>query len=107
MDLHFAHQLAHHGGAFLEGSTCVSTLGALWIERHFAQAIIEQDQTTVGDSKFRQTNRLRSKVKSDQARRSGHGVKALNRNHEMPKQISSSRYKKRNELHGQVRLRRK
>jgi hypothetical protein len=29
---------------------------------------------------------LRAEVKSDQARRSGHGVKALNRNSKMPNQ---------------------
>ena len=54
---------------------CIATLPGLWIERHFAQAIIHQDQTAVGDSEFGKTNRLRSEVKSDQARRSGHGLK--------------------------------
>ena len=58
----------------------------LWIERHFAQAIIHEDQTAVGDSEFGNPNRLRSEVKSDQACRSGHGVKGLNRNSKMLKQ---------------------
>jgi hypothetical protein len=39
----------------------------------------------VGESEFGNTNRLGSEVKSDQARRSGHGVKGLNRNSKMPK----------------------
>ena len=69
---------------------CVATLPGLWIERHFAQAIIHQGQTAVGDSEFRKTKRLRSEVKCDQARRSGHGIKALNRNSKMPKQISTN-----------------
>ena len=65
---------------------CITTLPGLWIKRHFAQAIIHQNQTAVGDSEFGNTNRLRSEVKSNQARRSGHGVKGLNRNSKMPKQ---------------------
>jgi hypothetical protein len=40
----------------------------------------------VGDPEFGNTNRLRSEVKSDQACRTGHGVKALNRNCKMPNQ---------------------
>jgi hypothetical protein len=43
-------------------------------------------QRAVGDSEFGNPNRLRSEVKSDQARRSGHGVKGLNRNSKMLKQ---------------------
>ena len=65
---------------------CIATLPGLWIERHFVQAIIHEDQTAVGDSEFGNPNRLRSEVKSDQARRSGHGVKGLNRNSKMLKQ---------------------
>jgi hypothetical protein len=59
--------------------------GSDWA-RQFAQTIIHEDQTAVGESEFGKTNRLRSEVKSDQARRSGHGVKGLNRNSKMPKQ---------------------
>jgi hypothetical protein len=66
---------------------CVATLTGLWIERHFAKAIIHENQTPVDESEFGNTNRLGSEVKSDQARRSGHGVKGLNRNYKMPKQI--------------------
>jgi hypothetical protein len=65
---------------------CVATLPGLRIERHFAQAIIHEDQTAVGHSEFGKTDRLRSEVKSDQAGRSGHGVKGLDRNSKMPKQ---------------------
>ena len=65
---------------------CVATLPGLWIERHFVQAIIHEDQTAVSDSEFGKPNRLRSEVKSDQACWCGHGVKGLNRNSKMPKQ---------------------
>src|SRR5437667_3550742 len=65
---------------------CIATVTGVWIDRHFVQAIIHEDQTAVGDSEFGNTNRLRSEVKSDQARRSGHGVKGLNRNCKMQKQ---------------------
>jgi hypothetical protein len=71
---------------------CITALPGLWIKRHFAQAIIHQNQTAVSDSEFGNTNRLRSEVKSNQARRSGHGGKGLNRNYEMPKQISTVNY---------------
>src|SRR5258705_10097823 len=64
---------------------CIATVPGLWIERHFVQTIIYKDQTAMGDSEFGNPNRLRSEVKSDQARRSGHGVKGLNRNSKMPK----------------------
>jgi hypothetical protein len=67
---------------------CIATVPGLWIERHFVQAIIHEDQTAVGDSEFGNPNRLRSEVNSDQAGRSGHGVKGLNRNSKMPNQIS-------------------
>ena len=56
------------------------------LERKFAKAIIYENQTAVGESEFGNTNRLRSEVKSDQARRSLHCVKGLNRNSKMPKQ---------------------
>ena len=46
---------------------CVATQTRFRIKRHFAQAIIQQDQAPMGDSEFRKTNRLRSEVKSDQA----------------------------------------
>jgi hypothetical protein len=36
----------------------------------------------VADSEFGNTNRVRSEVECDQACRSGHGVKGLNRRHE-------------------------
>ena len=62
---------------------------ALRIERRFAETIIHQDQTAVGDSEFGETERLRSEVKCDQARRCGHRVKALNCNSKMRKQIST------------------
>src|SRR5882724_5515227 len=65
---------------------CIATVTGLGIERHFVQAIIHEDQTAVGDSEFGNPNRLRSAVNSDQARRSWHGVKALNRNCKMLKQ---------------------
>ena len=65
---------------------CIATVTGLWIERHFVQAIIHEDQTAVGDSEFGNTNRLRSEVNSDQAGRSGHLVKGLNRNCKMLKQ---------------------
>ena len=68
---------------------CVATLPGLRIQRHFAQAIIHQDQAAVGDSEFGKTNGLRSKVKCDQALRCAHRVKGLNRNYKMPKQIST------------------
>src|SRR5206468_12488397 len=64
---------------------CVATVTGLWIDRHFVQAIIHEDQTAVGDSEFGNTYRLRSEVKSDQARRSGHSVKGLNRNSKIQK----------------------
>ncbi len=47
----------------------------LRVERHLSQAVIDQHQTAMGDSKFGNTNRLRSEVEGDQARRTGHGVK--------------------------------
>jgi hypothetical protein len=56
------------------------------------QTIIHEDQTAVGDSEFGNPNRLRSEVKNDQAGRSGHGVKGLNRNSKMPKQNFYSEY---------------
>src|SRR6266446_1222130 len=65
---------------------CIATVTGLGIERHFVQAIIHKDQTAAGDSEFGNPNRLRSEVKSDQARRSRHGVKGLNRNSKMQKQ---------------------
>jgi hypothetical protein len=68
---------------------CIATVPGLWIERHFVQAIIHQDQTAAGDSEFGNTNRLRSEVKSDQAGWAGHGVKALNCNSKMQNQIST------------------
>src|SRR5438132_5701958 len=80
---------------------CIATVTGVWIERHFVQTIIHEDQTAVGDSEFGNTNRLRSEVKSDQARRSGHGVKALNRNYQMPKQISTAGNRKQNHSIGQ------
>ena len=58
------------------------TLPGLGIERPFAQPIIYQDQTTVGGSKFRETDCLRSEIEGNQARRWGHGVNAL-RNRKM------------------------
>ena len=70
----------------------ITTLPGLWIEGHFAQTIIYEDQTAVCDSEFGNTDRLRSEVKSNQARRSGHGVKGLNRNSKMPNQISRTKY---------------
>ena len=39
--------------------------------------IIYEDQTTVDGSKFRETERLRPQVQSNQARWFGHGVKGL------------------------------
>ena len=65
---------------------CIATVPGLWIERHLVQAIIHKDQTAVGGSEFGNPNRLRSEVKSDQARRSWHGIKGLNRNCKMLKQ---------------------
>src|SRR5438067_13670127 len=64
---------------------CIATVTGLGIERYFMQAIIHKDQTAVADSEFGNTYRLRSEVKSDQARRSGHGVKGLNRNSKIQK----------------------
>ena len=84
MDLHFAHHFAQHGARFVQRNLRVSTLACLRIERRFAQPIIYQDQTAGGGSKFRETDRLRSEIEGDQARRSGHGVKALDRNPKMP-----------------------
>jgi hypothetical protein len=52
-------------------------LAGFRIEEHFAEAIINEDQTAVGDSELCKTQRLRSEVEGDQARGSGHGVKAL------------------------------
>ena len=54
---------------------CIATLTGLWIERHFAQAIIHEDQTAVGDSEFGNTNRVRSEVECDQACRPGMALK--------------------------------
>src|SRR6478672_9693632 len=56
---------------------CLATLPRLRIERHFAQSIIHQSQTAMGDSEFRKTNRLRSEVQSDQACWGRHGVQWL------------------------------
>ena len=85
MNLHFVHHFAQNGGRFVQREVRVTTLAGLRIEGRFAQPIIYEDQTAADRSKFRETDRLRSEVESDQARRSGHGVKALNRNYKMPK----------------------
>src|SRR4029077_4516324 len=98
-NLHLVHHLAQHAGALLQRNMCVATLPGLWIERQFAEAIIHENQTAVGDSEFGNTNRLRSEVKSDQARRSGHGVKGVNRNSKMPKKNFSAKY---NQVEGVV-----
>jgi hypothetical protein len=90
----YGHGAADVAGAALNaGATalCVATVPGVWIEWHFAQAIIHEDQPAVDGSEFRKTKRLRSEVESDQARRSGHGVKALNRNSKMPNQISNAK----------------
>jgi len=31
---------------------CIATVPGLWIDRHFVQAIIHEDQTAVGNSEF-------------------------------------------------------
>jgi hypothetical protein len=90
MNLHFPHHFAQNGGRFVQGEVRVTTLPGLRIEGRFAQPIIYEDKTAVDRSKFRETDRLRSEVESDQTRRAGHGVKALNRNYKMPKQISTA-----------------
>ena len=84
MDLHFAHDFAQHGTRFVQRNLHVSTLACIWIKRRFAQPIFYQDQASSGGSKFREIDRLRSEIEGDQARRSGHGVKALDRNPKMP-----------------------
>src|SRR5215208_209718 len=67
---------------------CFATLPGLRVERQFAQPIIHQSQTAVAHSEFGKTKRLRSQIKTDQACWCGHRLKGLNRNSEMPKQIS-------------------
>jgi hypothetical protein len=78
--------LAQNGGRIVQREVSLAALSRLGIKGRLAQMIIHQHQTAVGHSKFCETDRLRSEVKSDQARWSGHGVKGLNRNLKMPKQ---------------------
>jgi len=74
--------LAHYSGALPQRNVRIATVPRLWIERYFAQALIQEDQSAVSNSEFRETDRLRSEVKTDQTRRSGHGDKGLNRRNE-------------------------
>src|ERR1051325_7778744 len=84
MNLHLAHHLSQHPGCLRQSNVRIASLAGLWMKGRFAQPIIDEGQTSMRATKFREADCLRSQVEGDQTRWSGHGVKGLSRNCKMP-----------------------